>query len=193
MLPYIHLTSNLLLQDPFNAEKTCDVNLTLTPAQPHDLPRVLAILEDAAAWLQSRGIDQWRPGHFDPATLLTSIHQQELHLAQLNGHDAATLTLQWSDPTFWPPENHDTAAYLHKLAVHRSFAGQGLGQRLIDWASTEAAARGKKLLRLDCLATNPGLCHYYESLGFILRDRKMIGTWPIALYERTIQLFPCRI
>jgi ribosomal protein S18 acetylase RimI-like enzyme len=184
ILPYIYLTHNLLLQDLFNAEKTRDV--TLTPATSADLPRVLAILEDAAAWLQSRGIDQWRPGQFHADALLTSIEHQELYLAQVEGRDAATIILQWSDPKFWPPENHDTAGYIHKLAVHRSFAGQGLGQRLIDWASTRATERGKQFLRLDCMATNPSLCRFYENLGFVLQDRKVIGTWQVALYERTI-------
>jgi ribosomal protein S18 acetylase RimI-like enzyme len=193
MLPYIHLTSNLLLQDPFNAEKTCDVNLTLTPARPEDLPRVLTILEDAAAWLQSRGIDQWRPGNFSAPELLASIHQGELYLATVEGCDAATIILQWSDPLFWPPENHDTAGYIHKLAVHRCFAGRGLGQRLIDWATTRAAERGKQFLRLDCMATNPGLCRFYENLGFTLHGQKMIGTWKVALYERKIELPRCHI
>ena len=160
-------------------------------AREGDLPRVLAVLEDAAAWLVSRGIDQWRPGAFHPGELLESIRRGELYIVRIHGVDAATIILQWSDPLFWPAENQDDAGYVHKLAVRREWAGRGIGSGLLDWAGERAAGRGRKFIRLDCMGTNPGLCRYYERLGFVLRDRKAIGTWEAALYERTIELPRC--
>lgn len=159
---------------------------TLAAACKADFPRVLAILEDAAEWMVSRGIDQWRPGGFDHCELLQSIERRELHLAHIDGRDVGTVILQWADPLFWPPEGHDQAGYVHKLAVRREAAGRGLGRHLIDWAAATSAERGKRFLRLDCQGTNPGLCTYYEKLGFARRGQKMIRTWHVALYERAI-------
>jgi ribosomal protein S18 acetylase RimI-like enzyme len=160
--------------------------VTLSPACKADFPRVLTVLEDAAAWLASRAIDQWRPGGFDRCEILQSIDRRELHLAQVDGRDVATIILQWSDPMFWPPEGHDQAGYVHKLAVRRASAGRGLGEELLDWAAARSAERGKRFLRLDCQGTNPGLCAYYEKLGFTRRGQKMVRTWQVALYEREV-------
>lgn len=161
--------------------------VTVSPAGEADFPRVLAVLEDAAAWMASRGIDQWRPGGFDHCELLQSIGRRELHLVRIDGRDVATIILQWADPIFWPPEGHDQAGYVHKLAVRREAAGRGLGRHLLDWAAIQAAERGKRFLRLDCQGTNPELCAYYEKLGFTRCGQKMVRTWHVALYERTIQ------
>lgn len=161
--------------------------VTLSVASNPDFSRVLAILEDAAAWMVSRGIDQWRPGGFDQCELLQSIERRELHLARIDGRDVGTIILQWSDPIFWPPEGHDEAGYVHKLAVRREAAGRGLGRHLLDWAAARSAERGKRFLRLDCQGTNAGLCAYYEKLGFTRRGETMVRTWQVALYERAIQ------
>jgi ribosomal protein S18 acetylase RimI-like enzyme len=176
------------LQDRFNGGKTVSQSgeVTLSPAYKADFSRVLAILEDAAAWLASRGIDQWRPGGFDHHELLQSIDRRELHLARIDGRDVGTITLQWADPLFWPPEGHDQAGYVHKLAVRREAAGRGLGRYLLEWAAARSAERGKRFLRLDCQGTNPGLCGYYEKLGFTRRGRKRVRSWHVALYERAI-------
>jgi hypothetical protein len=38
--------------------------LTIERAQPADASAVEALLDAAAAWLESRGIDQWKLGRF---------------------------------------------------------------------------------------------------------------------------------
>jgi ribosomal protein S18 acetylase RimI-like enzyme len=104
----------------------------------------------------------------------------------------ATLTLQWSDERFWGEREPD-AGYVHRLAVRRSHAGQGLGYRLLDWSDEQVCARGRGVLRLDVVSDNAPLRGYYEKVGFahqrdvegeaILRD----GTrwpWQTSLYER---------
>lgn len=78
---------------------------------------------------------------------------------------AATVCLQWADPTFWPGADDD-AVYVHRLAVKRSYAGRGIGERLLDWAAERAVEAGRAFVRVDCMTENAALRRYYEVLGF---------------------------
>ncbi len=158
---------------------------TIIRAGSADIDIVLDILNDAARWLTSRGIDQWRPGSFDRAQLTARIDSGEIYLATVDGQPAGTLTLQASDPLFWP-DAPDDALYLHKLAVHRTYAGRGLGLYLLRWAERMAAARGKRYLRLDCMAESAALRAYYEAAGFGHRCDIAGRNWSASLYEKAI-------
>lgn len=159
--------------------------ISIGRAGPTDLDTVLGILEDAARWLTSRGIDQWRPGSFDRRALADRAGRGELYLARVDGRPAGTLTLQTSDPLFWPGAPDD-ARYLHKLAVRRVHAGQGLGRRLLQWAEEATAAAGKRYLRLDCMAESVALRAYYEAAGFAHRGDKYGKDWSASLYEKIV-------
>ena len=99
-----------------------------------------------------------------------------------------TFTLQWTDPAFWgerPDEGPDRARYLHRLAVRRSY--KGLGRALVDLAEELTRRSGATCLRLDCLATDPGIRAYYEAAGFEYRgDVDVIRRepWRASLYEK---------
>jgi ribosomal protein S18 acetylase RimI-like enzyme len=104
----------------------------------------------------------------------------------------ATVTLQWSDETFWGMQS-DGAGYVHRLVVRRDRAGAGHGSALIDWAAQQVRSRGFARLRLDVAADNLPLCAYYERLGFEYQGdtegdfTKRDGTvrhWRTRLYER---------
>src|SRR5947209_20416084 len=108
--------------------------ILVVEAQLADLDIVLSILDEAAAWITARGIDQWRPGSFSRADLARQIEQDEVYLALYEGLPIATFTLCWSDPVMWGPQLED-AGYVHRLAVRRTSSGQGLGALLLGWAS----------------------------------------------------------
>lgn len=154
-------------------------------AGPANIDTVLGILEDAARWLTSRGIDQWRPGRFDRDGLAASLSRGEVYLATVDGRPAGTLTLQTSDPLFWPNVSDD-ALYLHRLAIHRTYAGQGLGLYLLRWAEEATASAGKRYLRLDCMAESNVLRAYYESAGFSYRGNVTGKNWGASLYEKSV-------
>lgn len=91
-----------------------------------------------------------------------------VHLGTIGGRLAGMFVLRWSDEKVWGPDDAD-AGYLHRLATHPDFAGQGIGATLIAAAEDLIAARGRRWLRLDCDRDNRGLRGYYESLGFSYR------------------------
>ena len=60
------------------------------------------------------------------------------------------------DPVFWPDSPPD-ALYLHRFAVRAGHSGSGAGAAALAWADAEVLRRGRRFLRLDCLAQNAGI------------------------------------
>ena len=163
---------------------------TVDVAAPQDASAFLRLRDEAAGWLSSRGIDQWRPGDFAPSWLDTLIAEKRVFLLRHGEELAATVTVLWDDPFVWG-EQEVEAGYIHNLIVARSFAGQGLGRRLLQWAEDHVAVSGRSLARLDCVVSNGELRHLYESAGYHwVRDGEFLaefGLRPTALYEKTLR------
>lgn len=136
-------------------------SLTLEAASAADIDDVLAVLNDAAAWLRASGLTQW-PERFKPEWIEPAIESGELWLARLDGEAAGTITLDWDDPLWEGVEG--TAGYVRRVAVRRT--ASGLGVALLDWAAATAGALGCAYLRLDCVSSNSRLRTYYEARGF---------------------------
>lgn len=157
--------------------------ITIERATERDADAVLAILQDAARWLLSRGIEQWRPEHFQRNALLRHIARGEVFVARRDGQAVGTLSLSWDDLAVWG-EQPPVAGYVHGLAISRAEGGRGLGRALLDWAGRRTAAAGRPLLRLDCMTANPVLRAYYERAGFTYVRDATDWSWSASLYER---------
>ena len=79
---------------------------------------------------------------------------------------AGTFMLQWASPIYFPDVPPHTAGFIHKLAIRRAFAGQGLFQPILDFCRTECLRRGIHELQLETDATRPALMRFYERHGF---------------------------
>lgn len=147
--------------------------MEISRAQPDELDDVLDVLDEAAAWLQELGIKQW-PARFSGRDgwrgerLRSYVLAGETWLVRAAGEVAATFTLSGPDPDYahgWPG-GPDNALYVYRMAVRRKHAGAGLGDRILDWCATTAAAAGQRWLRLDCHRENHTLQRYYTDRGF---------------------------
>ncbi|MEU6408643.1 GNAT family N-acetyltransferase [Microbispora sp. NPDC046933] len=150
--------------------------LTLRRATPADLQGVLALLARTAGWLNGLGVRQWPAGGFPAERIEPLIGEGVMYLLD-TGEDtgeeagrvpAATIAVDGhADPEFWTPADRpDDALYVHKLAVSRTYSGQGLGEALLDWAALRAAMHNRPYLRLDCAKGNARLQSYYRRAGF---------------------------
>lgn len=118
------------------------------------------ILDEAAAWLGSRHIDQW-PDSFDPATLLPAIVAGETWIVLRGNRPVGTVTVDLHDPAWLDVPGR--ALYLHRMA---SLEHAGFGNVVFGWAEGLARSQGTDRLRLDCVASNARLCQYYADHGF---------------------------
>ena len=161
--------------------------LTLVRAGITDYDAVMTILREAADWLSARGIHQWYHWHMDVGEqiLRDRIEHHEVYLFRRDNSPIGTLTIQWSDPDVWGERGIDgLAGYVHGMAVARSAGGMRVGERMLEWAVNKIAVRGLTFARLDAMASNVPLCHYYEQRGF-----QPLGTATLFAGNYTAQLF----
>jgi GNAT superfamily N-acetyltransferase len=140
------------------------------PGQSGD---VLAVLDEAAAWLAERGIRQW-PARFRSSWVEAAILRGETWLVVVGDTAAGTITLGWADASW--DDLDGSAGYVHRVAVRRSAAG--LGTIILDWARDTTREHGRHVLRLDCVASNHQLRAYYEAAGFVHRGDVSVGGAP---------------
>jgi len=153
--------------------------------QARDVANVAELLDEATRWAHQLGYEQW-PLPFPHGEVRAAIERGEVYIAELGGDAVATMTLLWDDPMYWGERPSD-AVYVHKLAVSRTYAGQGIGEALVEWADGHAAQVGRTFLRLDCLRDNPGIRAYYERLGFEHRGDLVVNNRRMSIYERPVR------
>ncbi|GAB3164687.1 hypothetical protein GCM10027059_21200 [Myceligenerans halotolerans] len=142
---------------------------TTRPARRTGSP---SLQDEAVAWLQALGTDQWqdlRPHrHGTGRSLAEAIERGEVYIVRDEDRITGTITLdEYADPEFWMPGDHPhDALYVHRMVVAREARGQDTGGQMIEWARTRAAAQGKQWLRLDAWRTNAELHNYYLRHGF---------------------------
>lgn len=161
--------------------------LSITHAGPENVDAVVAIWNDADAWMHSRGIVAEQPPRPLREIVSDRVRRGEVFLGRIGGELAATITLEWEDDGVWGEFPGD-ALYVHGLASRRAYSGTGLA--LLRWAERVAAERvaaerGKRLLRLDCTAENAGLRAYYERAGFTHRGNLRLAHRTAARFERS--------
>lgn len=139
--------------------------LTLRKASPNDVDLAVAILREATDWLAGQGLLWLRKF---PGATPQRIANGTAWLAYLDSsaEPIATVALEpTADPEFWTPQESN-ALFVHGLAVRRSAGGLGVGSRLLEFASDQAARRAVPWVRLDCNKTNKPLQEYYLRQGF---------------------------
>ncbi|RJE85130.1 GNAT family N-acetyltransferase [Paenibacillus sp. 1011MAR3C5] len=162
-------------------------SLAIRRATTKDAVKLRGLLQEAARWIHSaHGFQQWREENFTQETVDAFIGEHEVFLAERGEELAGCISVHWSYEEIWGERYHDDAGYVHRLAVSRRYKGAGIGQEMLEWAEGYIRSKGKRWLRLDCMADNPGLNRYYQSQGFVLQGRFNGGGWSAHLYERRI-------
>jgi GNAT superfamily N-acetyltransferase len=161
-------------------------NVKIRQATPQDAEVVADILGEASRWLEQAGMPLWRTDELVPAKIADDVRAGLFFLAECSGDYAGTVKFQLEDPGGWSDAVQQDAAYIHRLAVRRQYAGTGLSTALLRWAALRANALGRRYLRLDCEASRPRLRAFYESFGFRHHSDKQVGPYFVYRYEYEI-------
>jgi len=153
-----------------------------------DLVTVSSILKEAADWLRMTGRGMWRDDELDPDRIHQDVAAGLFNLAHYDGEPAGTIKFQLEDARFWPDFPKNDAAYVHRIAVRRQFAGKGVSSRMLEWAVSHTAALGRSYLRLDCEADRRELRTIYERFGFRLHSYRDVGPYHLSRYEYVINV-----
>ena len=161
--------------------------LLIRPARTDEADTVASILKEAAGWLEAKGEPLWKQNELNPAAIAADAEKKLYWLAFADDEPAGVVRFQLEDSLFWPDEPDNHAAYVHRLAVKRAFAGGGLSSALLRWASEAAFDKRRQYLRLDTEASRPKLRKVYEDFGFKFHSHRQVGPYIVARYQ--LQLF----
>jgi ribosomal protein S18 acetylase RimI-like enzyme len=159
----------------------------------HALTEVTQFYALVTSDLRKKGIDQWDrfyPNRFvmkrdlKNGTLFGFNEEDQLIGAIVLNKDESKQysELQWNDHSGRP-------LIIHRLAVHPTHQGKGLGKRLLNFAEEYALKKGYTSIRMDVYSQNPEAVGMYESAGYQVRGtikfpfRKV----PYYCFEKMIQ------
>jgi GNAT superfamily N-acetyltransferase len=125
----------------------------------------------------------WRTDELVPERIADDVTAGLFAIAWSEAQAAGVMKFQLEDPLFWPDMPPGSAAYLHRLAVRRSFAGGGVSTALLEWAVGETRRHRRPCLRLDCEASRTRLRAVYERFGFRYHSERQVGPYFVARYE----------
>jgi GNAT superfamily N-acetyltransferase len=163
-------------------------------AGPEDQDQVHELILETARWLHSNGSSQW--GNLlkgkDDHNLAGAISRGEVIVFRKSeGMDLAGSVILQQQPSEWDRKlwNLDesiqgpgTAVYVHRLVVDRHNTGKGLGHELMLWIEKGIRFTGKDRVRLDCIAGNDKLNHFYKKCGYTY----MGETNGFSIYEKML-------
>jgi hypothetical protein len=157
-------------------------NLKIQNAGMAEIPQALAMLKDAALWLQKeKNSKQWEhwlaPDKHVLDWIKAGFENNEFFFA-LNGHEIAGMfRLTWDHDRLWEDKS-GAAGYIHSFTTARKF--RGAGAEILEWIKDYCSASGRRVLRLDCVAA---LKAYYEKQGFSAVSEVEAGKGKVTRYE----------
>lgn len=161
------------------------MDVSVRQAEAADIPSVRAILFEVLHWLHEKGEPLWEEGDFPVEEVARDVEEGLYFLAESDGRVVGVVKFQLSDELFWPDVREGESAFLHRLAVRRDHAGEGVSTAILRWAVRRTARLDRRYLRLDC-APRPKLQALYEGFGFRWHSNRQVGSFEVARYEYPI-------
>ncbi|MDQ0607067.1 GNAT superfamily N-acetyltransferase [Variovorax sp. W1I1] len=159
-------------------------------ALPAEAATVAAVLNEAAQWLATEGRPLWSAADVAIERVQRDTDAGRYFIARENGDVAGVVRIDMEDPFFWPEIEAGSSAFVHKLAVRRSWGGKGVSTTLLAFARERTRGLGRRYLRLDCVADRQALRTLYEGFGFVLHSVIQKGTGSFARYELRVDGSP---
>lgn len=145
------------------------MNISYRLADISEINIALNLLKLAALRLKSKNIDQWQywlnPSDEKIEWINSGFLNNEIFFIFDEVKIIGMYRLQDQDLIYWGNMN-DTSNYIHSLVVIDEYTGKKIGSNLINYLIQKARNNNVTFFRLDCNASNKGLCNYYQNLGF---------------------------
>lgn len=158
--------------------------ITVRAGSLADLDIVIALMDEAVAWLAGQGrTGQWGAEPFSAsdkrvAHMRSEVETNDLWVAEIDGAPVGAMLLGEEPMPYIEPVD-ERELYLHLLVASRRHRGAGIGQALVDQARVVAAERGIDLIRVDCYGGDARkLVAAYERLGFTPTEPFTVREWP---------------
>jgi len=158
-----------------------------------NLDDAIAVMRKAGKWLLDSGKNPsrwWQLENLNRDFLLQYAAKEEFYVLYKDDVPAAAAILQLTQNSQdWESVDHGQshpAFFIHWLCVDHAFSGQGLSQKLVDYAAQKAKENNISLLRVDTNASETKLRELYEKLGFKLVGIANEGYRQTAFYQKSV-------
>ena len=121
-------------------------NVLIRQATLEDVKTVSDILNEAASWLEQRNMKLWGKQEISTEIIAFDIQLGLFYIAFYGNSAVGVVKFQTKDRVFWSDIPHQDSAFIHRLAVRRSFAGGSVSKALMRWAVHRSRQLGKPLL-----------------------------------------------
>src|SRR3954452_653950 len=161
----------------------------IRPGTPGDEAALLALFDEAVAWMVARG----QPGQWGdrPFSARRETRQRVREFAESEGlwiaergDDPLGAVIVGVHPPHVEPIDR-SELYIELLISSRRHAGNAIGARLVRLADDIAVERGVEVLRVDCWAGAPTLVGFYEARGFQRSGTFDVRGWIGQVFEKT--------
>lgn len=140
-----------------------------------DIPRIIAIIDDAKNLLASLQIDQWQNGYPNAEQVENDIKNEESYVV-INDEATIVATTMFTtrpEPTYkkvingnWIIDESLPYGVIHRLAVGKQFLGLGLAKFVFHEVHQKLKEQNIKSLKIDTHEENLGMQSIIKKLGY---------------------------
>ncbi len=165
------------------------MNFSIKLVDNNQIQIIFGLLKSAAQNLQAKKVNQWLYWLDPPPEKINWVKEgfenKEFYFIYVDAEIAGMFRLLENDELYWGKQE-EKANYIHSLVIKNEFSGLQLGKRVIENVISEMKQKDIWRLRLDCDASNSGLCSYYEKQGFVKVGEMQMPLSLNNLYEKKI-------
>ena len=135
-----------------------------------DIYNSLMLTRACAQHMMAKSIYQWNDIYPNRQAFLTDVERNELFVLEIENTFVGCITIStFMDevylPVSWLTPNKNNI-YIHRLAIHPKYQGNGYAQQLMVYAENYAIKNNYASIRLDTFSKNPRNLKFYELRGY---------------------------
>lgn len=165
-------------------------NLQFTLATLSDLNEILAVIQDARAFLQLQNSGQWQDGTPSEQTIKSDIEAKQFYVAKFEHHVIGVLALLNHEVAYdhlltgsW--DYQTPYKVIHRFAVLRPYTKQGVASYMLDACETLAKQDHIHLIRVDTHEKNIPMTKLLLKKGYLIKGTTLIeGTKLRIVFEK---------
>lgn len=140
-------------------------------AKIQEIPKIMELTRACAQHMVEQGIYQWNDHYPSSVAFKRDVSRNELYLIEKAGRIIGVVTITPVEdeeyiPVQWITKNGNSV-YVHRLAVHPEYQGQGYAQKLMSFAEDHARRKKYSSVRLDTFSKNFRNQRFYEQRGYV--------------------------
>jgi len=129
-----------------------------------DIPSIFYLYQEGTAYQKQVAKKHWRG--FERSLIEKEVSEKRQWKIMIDNEIVCVFAIAFEDSIIWKEKNNDPAIYIHRIATHPDFRGNGYVKHIVQWAKDYCRTNNKKYIRMDTGSGNDRLNNYYISCGF---------------------------